>query len=158
MLNPDGSGTPFWTLPIIHDSESGQYISNSFDIALFLDQKFPDKPLLFPSGTKNAVQLFDTYFMEKVLGPICFAPSCDRIDAKSQLYFRKTRERWFGAKLEDLCPKGPARHVAWNKLRSTFNSLSGPRDGSNSGAIYYFGDTISYADFIVSSFIYWHLW
>ena len=49
----DGT-TPFYSLPVITDDTTGTLIavSYSWDIAVYLDEVYPDAPRLFPKGTK----------------------------------------------------------------------------------------------------------
>jgi glutathione S-transferase len=42
---PDGS--PYHTLPVIKDESSNNLVGDTFEIALYLDQAYPDQPLLF---------------------------------------------------------------------------------------------------------------
>lgn len=46
---PDGS--PYHTLPLIHDQSTGALIGDTFEIALYLDKTYPAGPQLFRPGT-----------------------------------------------------------------------------------------------------------
>ncbi|TFK22709.1 hypothetical protein FA15DRAFT_688229 [Coprinopsis marcescibilis] len=45
-VKPDGS--PSYTLPAIHDSKTNATVSDSFKIARYLDETYPDTPAFFP--------------------------------------------------------------------------------------------------------------
>ncbi|KAI0112526.1 hypothetical protein GGR51DRAFT_507382 [Nemania sp. FL0031] len=40
-------GEPFYTLPVIKDPSDNKVVGDSFDIAVYLDKKYPDAPRLF---------------------------------------------------------------------------------------------------------------
>lgn len=45
------NGSPYHTLPLIHDQSTATYIGDTFEIALHLDKTYPDSPPLFRPGT-----------------------------------------------------------------------------------------------------------
>lgn len=47
--SPDGS--PYHTLPLLHDPKTGKYVGDSFEIAQYLDAQYPDTPRLFRPNT-----------------------------------------------------------------------------------------------------------
>lgn len=54
---PDG--TPYHTLPVIHDTTTGALIGDSFEIALYLDKQYPDGPKLFRPFTTGLTAAFN---------------------------------------------------------------------------------------------------
>ncbi|KAI0882882.1 uncharacterized protein GGS22DRAFT_41983 [Annulohypoxylon maeteangense] len=44
------SGEPFYTLPVIKDTSTDEVVGDSFDIAVYLEKKYPDEPALFRSS------------------------------------------------------------------------------------------------------------
>ncbi|KAG6905980.1 hypothetical protein DXG01_016474 [Tephrocybe rancida] len=54
---PDG--TPYHTLPVIHDLSTGKLIGDSFEIALYLDSAYPDGPTLFRPFTTGLTAAFN---------------------------------------------------------------------------------------------------
>lgn len=54
---PDG--TPYHTLPVIHDHGSGGIIGDSFEIALYLDRAYPEGPRLFRPLTTGLTAAFN---------------------------------------------------------------------------------------------------
>jgi glutathione S-transferase len=45
------NGSPYHTLPLIHDKSTNNFIGDTFEIALYLDKTYPDSPSLFRPGT-----------------------------------------------------------------------------------------------------------
>lgn len=54
---PDG--TPYHTLPVIQDPTTGKLIGDSFEIALYLDNTYPDGPRLFRPNTIGLTAAFN---------------------------------------------------------------------------------------------------
>jgi glutathione S-transferase len=54
-MKPDGSA--FYTLPAIRDLETGKALSDSFEIAKYLDERYPTR-LVIPSGTEDQQAAF----------------------------------------------------------------------------------------------------
>ncbi|KAM4054327.1 hypothetical protein HRG_005213 [Hirsutella rhossiliensis] len=54
---PDGSD--FHTLPLLHDKMTNQYVGDSFDIALYLDDKYPDGPRLIAQGMAGVTKAWN---------------------------------------------------------------------------------------------------
>lgn len=54
---PDGA--PFHTLPVIQDTEKGIIIGDSFEIALYLDKAYPERPHLFHPHTAGLTAAFN---------------------------------------------------------------------------------------------------
>ncbi|KAJ8090059.1 hypothetical protein PM082_018639 [Marasmius tenuissimus] len=50
--HPDGS--PKYTVPFLHDSDKNRVVSDSFAIAEYLDEAYPDTPRLIAEGTAKA--------------------------------------------------------------------------------------------------------
>lgn len=54
---PDGS--PYHTLPLIHDHATQTLIGDSFEIALYLDKVYQQSPTLIPKGTTGLTAAFN---------------------------------------------------------------------------------------------------
>ncbi|KAJ7067615.1 hypothetical protein C8F01DRAFT_980401 [Mycena amicta] len=52
-------GRPHDTLPMIHDPSTGETVTDSFKIAVYLDKTYPDTPLLMPSGAFPLLRAFE---------------------------------------------------------------------------------------------------
>jgi glutathione S-transferase len=50
-------GSAFYTLPAIRDQETGKALSDSFEIAKYLDERYPARPVI-PSSTEDQQAAF----------------------------------------------------------------------------------------------------
>ena len=70
-LQLDGSGLQeHYTLPVIYDSSTGKIVAESFAIAEYLDETYPDTPKLLPAGSAAAIALFNKCAEQYVLIPL----------------------------------------------------------------------------------------
>ena len=155
---PDGRDK--YTLPAIHDSATGEVVTDSIRIAEYLDNTYPN-PLqapLFPIGGRGAVYLYDNFFMQTVfptLIPIVLPAACIAFNPPSEDYLRKSLEPMLGAKMEELSPPGQKRDADWHKVREAFGKLAEIYDKNGRSKYFFFGDSFSYADAIVVGFLAW---
>lgn len=158
-----GTAQDHYTLPAIHDSETGKTITESMNIAVYLDEHFPDKPLLFPFGTHAAIALYNHHFttvIQPSFGPLYLPPTCWNLNPVSSAYFRKTREEWYKVKMEEMSPAGPKREELLAKTKEAFSTLAKIYATNGLGADgkekkFFLGDTFSYADAIIAGFLAW---
>ena len=114
-LEPSQPGPISYTVPTIMDPLTQRVVNNSFAIAQYLDETYPDTPILIPHGTA-ALQLA---FVDKAVTPLLYAavpvlmrPVYDKgcLDEVDTAHYRKTREAWFGGKpLEEIMRTGEER-------------------------------------------------
>ena len=114
---PDGV-TPYYTLPIIVDSSppnnTGPVIlTDSWDIAVYLDSAYPEPPRLFPKGTKALQAAFQDLWMDAFLShaPPIILPRTPEValNAPSAEFFHRTRTELFGKPLSEIEPHGEGR-------------------------------------------------
>ncbi|KAL5483389.1 hypothetical protein ACEPAI_8620 [Sanghuangporus weigelae] len=150
-------GRDHYTLPAIHDSATGKVITDSTKIAEYLDATYPDKPLLFPPGSRAAVATLEYVFIQKItkLFLILLPESNYRLNESSEAYFRSTREKSFGKKLEELAPPGPARDAIWKEVKEGLDKLAEFYDKNGEDKLFYLADTFSFADAVVIGFLVW---
>jgi glutathione S-transferase len=133
-------------VPILVDGE--QVIHDSWNIALHLETRFPDRPSLFGGATGRGLTRHINHWSDTVLSPAirrlisadfiwCLAP-------EDRPYFRRSREAAFGCTLEDYCADR-ARWMA--KLRTVIAPLE--QTLSEQGFIG--GTEPAYADYLVFS-------
>ncbi|KAF8205923.1 hypothetical protein K438DRAFT_1715096 [Mycena galopus ATCC 62051] len=152
---PDGR--PMYTLPVIHDLSTGAVISDSSNIAAYLDETYPDKQVLIPVGTAG----FHRAFEEAV--PALIAPifpygkpaSLQRLNPPSTEYYRRAREEGLGATLEERIPKGDADVAEWKKLKDGFGKIDEWIRANGAGSSYLMGQTLCYADLWIGAFVIW---
>ena len=106
--------TPFTAIAAIADGvksvpvleADGELIKDSFDIALYLDETYPDRPALFGDPCVIAATRFVEGWAATAVHPIIFRMIAkdihDVLDADCQSYFRQRRESNAGASLEAI--------------------------------------------------------
>ena len=92
------------TLPVIDDG--GKVMSESFDIARYLEETYPGKPSLFGGAGGEAAARFIESWANATLTPViarcCVKDIHDTVFDEDQAYFRETREKRLGGRLEDI--------------------------------------------------------
>jgi glutathione S-transferase len=91
------------TVPVINDD--GTIVHDSFDIALYLDRTYPDRPVLFGDAASVAACRLIEGWANGALHPIMMRMMVKDIHGAlgdaDQAYFRKSREARFGRSLEE---------------------------------------------------------
>lgn len=92
------------TVPILRDDDI--LVSDSFEIALYLEEAYPDRPSLFGGEGGKALSRFVERFSQTVVHPavtgIAIADIHDMLGAVDQQYFRTSREALLGRTLEEM--------------------------------------------------------
>lgn len=96
-------------VPVIVDK--GKWVNDSWKIALYLDETYPERPLMKSEGERAAARLVGHWADTKLhalVPPLALLSIYNHIDAKDQPYFRESREKRFGKTLEAVCadPQG----------------------------------------------------
>ena len=106
-------------VPVIRDN--GKVVSDSWAIAEYLDQTYPDRPALFPGGSQALTSFVRNWSQTRLSMPLMRVALMDiygTIDAGDRDYFRTTREQRFGKKLEEV--------MAPEEGRAAFNAELAP--------------------------------
>ncbi|KJA20281.1 hypothetical protein HYPSUDRAFT_142565 [Hypholoma sublateritium FD-334 SS-4] len=151
----EADGTPAYTLPALHDPATGTYIADSLLIAEYLEKTYPT-PSIFPHGTAAFQALFDGALRKAALGPLWpfIIPAVHtRLAPASAAYFRTTREPIFGKALEEVTPTGAEGVAQWAAFEAGLDTVD--KWYAKSGGPFIMGDTTSWADFIVGSWLIW---
>ncbi|KAF8509512.1 hypothetical protein BU17DRAFT_70399 [Hysterangium stoloniferum] len=158
---PDGS--PHYTVPVIsdpdHPSEDGSptVISDSWKIVEYLEETYPSSGVVFPSGTKSLQFLFQQHLSKALISviiPAYIFKMFQNIQDGSKEYFRQTRETFFNKKLEELHPEGSEEwKEAWKSVEKGFADLALVLDKNGEDSHCVLEGTITYADFILASFL-----
>jgi glutathione S-transferase len=94
------------TVPLLRDGD--RLVRDSFDIALYLEEAYPDRPTLFGGEGGKALSRFvegvSQTLVHPVLSRLAVKDIHDMLAEPDQIYFRKTREAYLGRKLEDFAP------------------------------------------------------
>ncbi|KAG7443970.1 uncharacterized protein BT62DRAFT_981875 [Guyanagaster necrorhizus] len=147
--------TSHYTLPVLHDASTGAVISDSAEIARYLDKTYPDTPTAIPLGTDAFHYAFNDA-LENKFGALCqftVVTTFSILNPRSQGFFRDTKEKntLDGRTLEEAAPKGVHKEKEWARLRNDFGKI----DAWMKEDKYFMGDVISYADFSISGWLLW---
>lgn len=92
------------TVPILRDGN--ELIRDSFDIALYLEEAYPDRPTLFGGDGGKALSRFVERFSQSIIHPaisqIAVADIHGMLDEPDRTYFRASREKLLGKSLEEV--------------------------------------------------------
>ncbi|KAL0569528.1 hypothetical protein V5O48_012440 [Marasmius crinis-equi] len=151
---PDGS--PKYTVPFIYDSTTGKLVSDSFLIAEYLDEAYPDTPRIVPLG----MRVLQAIFCQTMVS--AFVPIYPAIQPA-------TEAQWMPKEfVEDLVRLDSRRSTAsalsveeeaaaWGQTRAALGEIAlayGTRAAEDS-AFVMGGSTPTYADIAFTSFLWW---
>jgi glutathione S-transferase len=114
------------TIPVIDDA--GTEICDSWVIANYLDDTYPDSPSVFgPEGRNGSGYTFSQFLQQWSMRAISFPllhviikDIYDRLDPADQPYFRESREKRFGKTLEQMVEN---REATLEEFRGGLNPL-----------------------------------
>lgn len=148
---PSIGGGAHKTVPIIEDG--GKTVGDSWAIADYLDEAYPDRPRLFGSPAERELCRFvETSLFVSAGRPLLMGYVKDIHDhalERDRAYFRQSREKLFGCTLEELA-SGRAERI--EAARAGFDSVRLTLKG---GAPFLSGAHPGYADYIVGGFLLW---
>jgi len=136
-VRKDGSlyhSVPAITDPHPIDGTGPFHVADSWDIALYLDKKYPVPPL-FPNDTKGLQKLFvdiadDLLCPFKLFEHFILPGTFAQLTEESKPYFRRTREKLFGKTLEELVlPPGEKRDQTLKETKEKFTKCAGYMEG-----------------------------
>jgi glutathione S-transferase len=122
---PKVEGGASKTVPVIRDGE--RVVADSFAIALYLDEAYPDRPTLFAGDGGKALARFIERWSQLTIHPyvatVALTDLHDMQDEPNAAYFRASREQRYGKRLEEVVAKRDAGLAAFRAalepLRST---------------------------------------
>ena len=137
-------------VPVLIDGD--RVVSDSWTIATYLEDSYPDRPALFGGAGGRAATRFVNAWADGVLvGGIVRLIVTDifaNIAEKDRAYFRETREKRLGAKLETV---SAARETNVLEFRKTLE----PVRAVLAAQPYLGGEAPAYADYIVFGCFQW---
>ena len=138
------------TVPVIRDD--GRWVADSWQIACYLEDTYPDRPSLFGGPMGRAHARFINAWTDRtlVLGlfPLLAARIWTLLDPESQAYFRESREARLGMTLEEA---GRDREAKRKALRRALS----PLEAVLRAQAFLGGETPSYADYAVAGPLVW---
>lgn len=103
------------TVPILRDGN--HLVRDSFEIALYLDETYPDRPTLFGGEGGKALSRFVESFSQMIIHmPVTRMAVMhihDMLDEPDQVYFRQSRLERLGKPIEEIAAEGEAERVAF---------------------------------------------
>ena len=137
-------------VPVIVDD--GNWVHDSWRIAEYLDEKYPQQPALMADAAARATAKFvDGWCTATVfppLRPICVAHVFAIVADKDKTYFRESREKPLGVKLEEVSTDPEAERAVLIKALRPFEEMLAV-------APYFGGEDPSYADYILFGTLMW---
>jgi glutathione S-transferase len=138
------SGQQF--VPIITDGD--RVVHDSWNIARYIDERFPDRPSLFDSVDGRAITRLVNHWADQTLGAavrrLIAADFVSCLDPEDRGYYRSSREAAFGCTLEEYCADRP-------RWLAEFASVTAPLEKTLAEQPYIAGAKPGYADYAVFS-------
>lgn len=147
----DRTSTKHKTAPTIYDD--GKMVSDSWEIAKYLDEQYPDKPTLMKGAEGEAhAQLVSAICNNHIFATcasMAIYPVSQIIDDESAAYFIETREAKFGMKLTDInADDAEAAKAKLAKNLAVFEATLGQSE-------FLGGDKPTYADYMLFGVLKW---
>lgn len=137
-------------VPLLRDGE--KLVKDSFEIALYLERTYPDRPALFAGEGAMAISRFVEGWSQTTLHPavtrIIIRDIHDRLDPVDQAYFRESREKRFGTSLEAVAESGGSSLATFSEKLEPLRHLLKIQD-------FLGGATPLFADYIVFGAFQW---
>lgn len=137
-------------VPVLVDGD--KTLSDSWEIARYLEAAYPERPSLFGDTVGEAEALFVKFWCEQTILPVLFRivlPNLfEHLHEKDKAYFRQSREQRLGMTLEEFASPTPETIAA---LRQALAPLGATLEHQP----YLGGRAPSFADYIVFSAFQW---
>jgi glutathione S-transferase len=138
------------TVPIIVDGD--RVVGDSWAIAEYLEERYPDRPSLFGGEVGCALARFVQDWVETVMQPglarLCLLDGLRTLTPADQTYYRNTREPRFGMTIEELVADREARLPAFRASLDPLRRVAERWD-------FVCGRTPAYADYIIFGTFQW---
>lgn len=138
------------TVPVIRDGE--RVVGDSFDIALYLEEAYPDRPTLFGGEGGRAMARFVERWSQLTVHPYLGAAALvdihDCLAPEDQAFFRASRENRFGRRLEEIPVGRDDRLAAFRASLEPLRSMLGYQP-------FIGGGSPLFADYIVAGAFQW---
>jgi glutathione S-transferase len=147
------AGGSFKTVPVIEDKDRGRWVGDSWAIANYLEDSYPQSPSLFGGEQGRALTFFVQNWAIAVLHAgligMIVLDIHDQLDEADKPYFRTSREKRFGGRsLEDV-QRGRESRIA--EFRATLQPLR----AMLAMQAWISGETPAYADYLVFGAFQW---
>ena len=137
-------------VPVLRDGDS--VVEESYDIALYLEENYPDTPSLFRGeGGKALTQLIISWSQSQihpVIARMSLMDIHDRLAPADKEHFRITREKLFGMTLEEFSQKMAATPEDLKKVMFPLENMLARQN-------FVGGDTPLFADYVLFGPLQW---
>ena len=137
-------------VPVIRDGD--RTVADSWSIACYLDEAYPDLPPLFASAAERAMARFVNSWSDLQVNPafilLVVRDVYDNIDERDREYFLETREKRFGTTLDAL-------HEARDERLPAARAALAPVRAVLADQPFIAGDAPGYADYILMGTCQW---
>jgi len=154
---PTNTKVARYTVPVIHDPSTNAVVSNSIDIARYLDATYPSTTRLFPPGSDALQEAFQDAYIRTIqpVLPMLQSLFCAKLNPVSEAYIREKIETRLGKRIEEVTAPGPQRDKHWKLVQEAYQVIDSWLAKSGDGKPFVMGDTISYADITIAAFLLW---
>ena len=137
-------------VPVLVDGD--KTVCDSWTIATYLEDTYPDKPLLFDGLTGRAMAAFFNNWVDTVVNPalirVVLMDIYDHLRDVDKTYFRTSREQRFGMTLEAFVADGLTKLAAFRQTLEPVRMTLGKQP-------YLGGAAPKYADYILFGTLQW---
>lgn len=149
LLAPSGQDR----VPVIVDgNRGGRWVNDSWKIAEYLDEAYPDRPALMASPSRRAAAKFIATWADGTVHmaafPLVLMNLFNNIAEQDKGYFRENREARFGRKLEEIVVTPEAGKEALVRVLA-------PAEQALGLSAYLGGDVPDYADYALAGSLMW---
>jgi glutathione S-transferase len=137
-------------VPVLVDSD--EWIHDSWQIAIHLDRRYPDRPPLMATEAERAAAFFMNSWcdltLHPALRPLVFLDVFNAAAEKDRAYFRSSREKGVGRSLENFCADRRSAQTA-------FVQALAPIELTLQNYAYLGGATANYSDYALLGSLQW---
>ncbi|VDB92520.1 unnamed protein product [Peniophora sp. CBMAI 1063] len=154
--HPDSYPGPKYTVPTIYDPNTDKYVTESFAIARYLDETYPDTARLVAPGTAG----FQVAYVEKIAVPLMYLtipalgwPVFEQcgVSEEDKEHLRKLREAAFGRKVDDAEYKDLHAMMKVPDMNGPLDILARHVAANGANALFLAGDSPCHADTAIAS-------
>jgi len=137
-------------VPVLKDDET--VVSDSWKIACYLEDAYPDRPSLFGGPEGRGMTHFVNCWTDTVLHPALIRTIIydifESLDAADKPYFRESREKRFGMTLEEMAANRDTSLAAFRTVLAPLNALLADQS-------FVCGESPAYGDYLVFGAFQW---
>ena len=130
-------------IPVLRDGDAT--VGESFNIACYLEDAYPDRPALFGGAIGQAEARFLNSWADTVMvpagAPLYVLDIYGHLHDDDKRYFRESREKRFGATLEQFCSDLDAKAAAFRNALAPLRATLAVQD-------FVCGEAPAYGDYI----------